>query len=468
MNIASVATSLVVVALGLAPTPIGATTNEVIKLEIGQHAFWDGEDIDQAAVASSADCGEPYAEDSPCWDYGIEIRKAGAYRLRVALSAILPSFGDVRDWPDFPNAATEMIFGLELYSPPDALHPNGELVGSGSTYEAPCCSAYNVEIFTEQPVAGDWRVRVIPTSVREMSFRMRAKLEGRAANLPSGYLSPNLRITPAFEFNFNTPTASLNPGADTDGAASSCMAEEIEDAREEGNEIPTLCLRYTMGIENAGPGYFVLLADCQIDVTTCGKVDELGRHTILLHQQRFTADGKDSVSEPIGSAGVGKLHRTHGHYHYENIWMSELFLVEDGWTPGDPPPALRLWEPGRKFGFEPTREMMADWDRFYQELPPAPKGGWNELPPGWGDAYEWNRSGNYVDFPQTSEGDPRSGYYVLRGTTDPNDRVIESDEGDNASYALVYVHENGDVDLLERGYGDHPWDADKAVLTTSP
>jgi len=309
-------------------------------------------------------------------------------------------------------------------------------------------------------------VRVIPTSVRDMSFRMRAKLEGRAADLPAGYLSPNLRIIPPFELSFISAAATHTPGLHTDGAAPSRAAEEIAEARAEGWPEPGLCLRFSMGLENAGVGYFVLASECQRDmltpevVSSCVTVDEHGRYVTTLHQQRWTADGTDHIDGPDGSAGFARLQPAHGHTHYDHVWAFNLFrIMDEDRVPGDPKPAaLPEPVPGRKLGFEPTRELMTDWNRFYQDLVPAPKGGRVELPPGWGDVYEWNRWGYYVDFPRSAAGVPQSGYYVLLGTADPEGKVIEGDEGDNVSYALIRVgaREPFDVDLLERATAPDP------------
>jgi hypothetical protein len=58
----------------------------------------------------------------------------------------------------------------------------------------------------------------------------------------------------------------------------------------------------------------------------------------------------------------------------------------------------------------------------------------------------------YVDF--GSNGD---GLYVLRSTADPDGGVLETDEDDNMGYSFIRVRGN-DVEVLERGYGEGPWD----------
>lgn len=124
---------------------------------------------------------------------------------------------------------------------------------------------------------------------------------------------------------------------------------------------------------------------------------------------------------------------------------------------------------GRKSGFCPLDQGYAEWTSFAQSLQDAviehqdgdclaATGiGAMGLSAGWGDFYRWQRPGQYVDF--TGVGD---GTYVVRTTVDIRDNVLESDETDNSSYALIEV--TGDeVEVLERGYGDSPFDPDRRI-----
>jgi hypothetical protein len=167
---------------------------------------------------------------------------------------------------------------------------------------------------------------------------------------------------------------------------------------------------------------------------------------------------------------VAKLHAVHGHFHYQNVYRFSLLAVEDGWKPSAPTPKLEPVAPGRKLGAFPDNELLADWQRFYQADGDASGDSVIQLQAGWGDVYEWNRSGNYIDFPQSSPGSqtPKEGFYLVRGVTDPAGLVEESEEADNTSYAFINVGNDGHVTLLERGYGTDPWDPNKIPLTVSP
>ena len=164
-------------------------------------------------------------------------------------------------------------------------------------------------------------------------------------------------------------------------------------------------------------------------------------------------------------AGTYEYHATHGHWHYTDILFYELLWVD---------PATRTTTPvgvGHKSGFCPGDQGYGEWRSLDQQ----PNGAVNAtrsgsciivrsqldgamgLTAGWGDYYRWQRPGQFVDF----SGQP-DGEYVIRATVDVLDNVLESDESDNASYAHVRV--TGDqVEILERGYGDSPFDPDKVL-----
>lgn len=427
---------------------------KTIKLGIGDARFWDGEAAERAQVPVPALCGMA----GPCWEYPIEVKEDGGARLRLALTAVFADPQQVRPWADFVTAP-ENMYDVQI------LGPEGIEVARGSTNSrgGVALTAYSVEVVVERPPKGIYVARVIPVSALNMAFRMRAKLDGPSGTTdPKALLSPNLRIIPPFEVGFTTPTATYGPGATGTDPRASCMAEEIEEAIGAREKTPALCLRYSMGFENVGEGPFaveVAWMPCPLapdDLTAC-----------RAHQRRFDSEG-DFRDELSGSAGVARFHATHGHWHYQNIYEFELLAVEDGWSPGKGQPRLTAAGSGRKFGVNPGNELMADWRRFYQSDRDAAVPATIALQAGWGDIYEWNRSGNYAAFPQTSAGMPRAGYYVLRGVTDPQARIIETNETDNVGYALIRVDPAGRVELVERGQGTDPWDPHKVVLTVVP
>lgn len=243
------------------------------------------------------------------------------------------------------------------------------------------------------------------------------------------------------------------------------MVEDIEEAVEENLPVPQLCLRFSMGFENAGRGRL----DLRFDPPCAAATGSTKFTSCGLHQRIWASNGTWKDGAP-GSAGVARLHAVHGHFHYQNVYTFSLLAIEDGWEPGGPEPKLEPVAPGRKLGAFPDNELLADWHRFYQADGDAFGESVIQLQAGWGDVYEWNRSGNYIDFPQSSPGSqtPKAGFYVVRGVTDPLALVVENDEADNTSYAFINIRNDGHVTLLERGYGTDPWDPNKVLLTVSP
>ena len=495
---------VVIAAMLAGPLAVPSTATTAIEpahLALGGEAFQGPFPFDGGSVGNAALCG--IVGECPEWQLTVD---DGGSQLRVAVGTVFQDPTAVRAWADFAGSAPENIVGLQI------IDEAGTVLTETSTGEFG--TAYAAEAFLSAPAAGTYTVRVVPVSVIDMAFRLRAKLEvpveaGPGKPEPT-VLSPNLRAIPPFEFSFYSPTASYGPGVPVGNPQASCMAEEIEEAAEFGRAIPRLCLRYSMGFENSGDGMFWLSVHCPACeyyyphtkpagqavcdlLFGCVMGDVEGEPGTSrdwpLTQVRFYSDGTCCEVESFGSAGVGRLHPTHGHLHYQNAYFFELFRVNDeGWVPGGKKPKhLDLVGPGGKLGVFPGDEMMSDWDRFYQSpfrngCPPhtpdhcgpgmgnGPLIGLGEptVNAGWGDVYEWNRGGNYVDFPVGDGGKPLEGYYVLRGTSDPDRLIIETNEKDNSSYGFIHVSSDGTVQLLERGYGTDPWDHKREVAEVVP
>lgn len=489
---------------GLVPSPaIGKPSPAAeFTLGIGDELFWDGEEIDLAEVPDQAQCGVT----AKCYEYELEVATGeSGTRLRVALSAQLPEQeSSFRPWPDLIIApAFENVFTLQLFAPGSDLQED-DPVAQDTTYNgegSALITGYAIELFVggnddeglpvSAPEAGKWTIRVIPQSVVDMAFRMRAKLEAPAPD-PQGVLPPNLRVIPPFELGFPLATAQGGPGLAKVPQSRSCMASEVTEPAENDvladrdphpADVPTLCLRYSMGLENAGDGLLRLLqmAPAWSQDVVEGAGWFLGLDEIPLVQQICNFRGADCEPQSDNHP-VGRFHARHAHYHFQNAFFFQLYEFPEDWKRSDPQPKLNEVGEGRKMGVQPTPETMADWGRFYH-LPRkfyhsvddsgcGQGGSCGELAlqAGWGDAYEWNRDGNYVNFPQSLPGGgiPKEGFYLLRGTADFASQVVESNEDDNSSYAFFEVSSNGKVELIERGYGTDPWDPSKLVLTVAP
>lgn len=318
---------------------------------------------------------------------------------------------------------------------------------------------------------GTWTLRVTPGTSSGWRFRMRAGLEGPAnpsSEQPASQAElPNLRAVPPFELTFCEPRVSTFLGAHTPvcGAESNGMAPQ----EEADLTAPGRGLRFSAGPEN-WPGGLFEVGRCP--ATPLG-VDADGDPTAQACQRRFLPSGQPVF--PDRPAGTLEFHRDHGHWHYQ-FFRYELFRVEDPAPQSTPlnKTMISSIDQGRKVGFCPGDERLADWERVRQEAitgfgnsdggeigpscvdPAEPR---MRLAAGWGDLYEWARIEQFVGFPTNPDGSPAAGLYLLRTTVDAESRIEETNENDNTSFVYFEVCSGcapQGLRIIERGYGLDP------------
>jgi len=416
-------------------------------LERDEAWFWDGETLD-GIVPDAAFCG--MAERCPT--YTLPLAEGGV-RLRVGI--------------DTPERTDTFVV--------DVIDPSGAVAGSDST-----SNQFNSEVLIEAPMAGDWTVRVRPDNVSQASFRLRAKLETvKPEDLVTQgerhALLPNLRTVPPYEFTFVAPANPLNglyppdtvnPPLEVAGIAPlSCTADEMAPV-ELGGGGAVRCLRFTSGPINLGPGLydmrFSLLDDAIAGTAYLNPQEALSRTVV---GPKLQAVHYSDGSVEFVPAGTYSFHPIHFHFHDDYVLSFELYAVTDPEHGG-----LQRAGVGSKSGFCPADQLFGDWTAFMQgyETPGgdtpldscfSPTNGVIGLSVGWGDVYRWQRPGMYVEF-----GGQPNGRYVVRSIVDAEDRALETNDGDNISYA--YIEVQGDtIELLERGWGRDPWDPDKVVFS---
>lgn len=426
----------------LVATPAAAAQEppfEPLVLGLGDARFWHGGQVESGNVPDPAACDVA----APCPTFALRVA-AGGHSLRVA----------------YDTPSREDSFELRLVAP------------DGTVTSETGRNVFNAEAFVEEPAAGDWVVRLVPKGATRASLRLRAKLEAGPAPRPEGRvpLLPNLKAVPPYEFGFAAPANPLNAAYPPDtvnpplSAAGqepvSCAPDELAPA-EMGGAGAHDCLRLTTGPINTGDGPFMK--------TFTFASDAAGGH---LHGDGpyIRGDTRQVIVYSDGStetraAGTYSFHTTHAHFHDDGILTYELFRVDGG--------RLTAAGKGTKSGFCPADQLMGEWRLFGQD--PAgffgegdtPTGscygaaddGMLALTRGWGDVYRWQRPGQYVEF--SGNGD---GHYVARATVDKGDTTLETDETDNASYALIRVSGRR-VELLERGQGASHLDPDKVVFS---
>lgn len=450
-TVAGVAMTIAIASAGGASSALAAGPVEHVgHLNVGQHRFWDGarvtaDESSAALAAGNAGCDAL----KPCWEYAMDLA-AGGHRLRVALDQY--QVADVFDL-EIRDPLGRLVAGGTTDSaegPVEAatdLRSNGALYGQYS--KLGLAGGYSTEVFAPTPMPGRWTFRVLARRVvKDTVFRMRAKLE-RPPSSPPGQpraLLPNLIPVPPFEFTLADPMP---------GSSNGCRPDErTEGARR--------CLRFTMGPQNVGEGKLDLRYEPLEGAISSGDVD----------QRIHYSDG--SVRER--PAGRAFYHPPHAHYHYAGFGLVALYHF-DGET-------MTHVEDGPKTGACTVPYRLSEWKHFTAEprysaphdcLPgtasPA-RGAAIGLAAGWTDIYGWDMSGNYVEF----GGQPDGRYVVIVGADwDPgwdidadwepgwDGDVLESDETDNASYALVDI--KGDhVTVLERGVGRGPLDPDRRLV----
>jgi hypothetical protein len=281
---------------------------------------------------------------------------------------------------------------------------------------------------------------------------------------------PNLRAVPPFEFGFVAPANpanaayppdTVNPPLSVAGVQPlECTVDEMAPITLGGGGAMG-CLRFTSGPINVGDGPFLKEFKFASDLAS-GQMQPDGPYLRGESRQIIVnADGKEWTRP----AGTYSFHTTHAHFHDDGILTYELFKV-DGTT-------LTPAGKGTKSGFCPADQLMGQWREFRQDKPGdfgggdtatgncygAADDGLLSLTRGWGDVYRWQRPGQYVDW-----GNNIDGLYVVRATVDKSNTTLETNENDNAAYALIRVTGRR-VDELERGQGMSPFDPDKIVFT---
>lgn len=326
------------------------------------------------------------------WEYVLSVEDH-ADVLRVAL-----------DSPPEQQAGYE----LQLMTPEGGLA--GERVG-----------AISQEVIVSDPQPGQWRVVVNKATPIESIFRMRALLQESRSS--AGL--PNLKAEPPFDFYMKLPGAE----------GQSCFPYE-----QEANGA-SLCLRFSVGPTNWGPGPLLL------------RFSANGNSSVL---QEVRGDDGDS---DVTRAGTYRYHSEHGHFHLQDFLRVLLFRLDNG--------KLVDERRGSKLGFCFHDYAIVDWRKFHsvnEGLPStectAEENGRLSLSPGWSEIYPWTTIDNYVDVAGLQDGD-----YVVRVVIDPQNRLVEADDRDNAAYALIRIR-GVQVEIRERGYGEGPSDPRRRLVTS--
>lgn len=183
-------------------------------------------------------------------------------------------------------------------------------------------------------------------------------------------------------------------------------------------------LRFSTTSWNKGTGPLQLEA---------GTVDT-GSGKQQVYQRIFNNDGTSSLF----FAGWFQWHPAHNHFHFDDYAIYELQPVD---APGG---SLRT---GQKTTF-----CVMDTTKVDGSLPGAPaSAGYSTcgnqiqgMSVGWGDTYGASLAGQEIDFTDNADG-----IYQLKIIIDPNKNIVESDENDNESCALLSITKPSTVRVLD-------------------
>jgi hypothetical protein len=196
------------------------------------------------------------------------------------------------------------------------------------------------------------------------------------------------------------------------------------------------CLRFDQSIANFGAGPFELRYGIETTVTTQE-----------LRQRIYRTDGsaRDRLADHY------EFHAAHAHFHYKSFGLTRLWRSDAaGARLGKDP--LRS---GRKNGFcvvdienrwagQPNSVDQPHYADPQCRLPSSFEGGAVEMVQGisrgWADVYGAQLEGQYVEITGVADG-----LYLLETVADPDDTVLESDEGDNRVYTHVQLCNGGQL-----------------------
>jgi len=188
------------------------------------------------------------------------------------------------------------------------------------------------------------------------------------------------------------------------------------------------CLRFDILSANAGEG--------PIELRFSRRAGET--HDEPVFQRIYRSDGQFRDT-PAGSV---EFHPVHGHYHFTGFAITRLRMIDSHGRPVGGSPLRQ----SRKVSFC-LADTAADRWALKGDAPlsyPAP----NCLEPvgsangrelfrqgmsrGWGDKYDWFLPDQYVEVSGVGDGT-----YVMETIMDPENRIAESDDGNNTVSACV-------------------------------
>ena len=338
----------------------------------------------------------------------------------------------------------------------------GETVAKGINVDSNSQS-----VLLSQPHNGTYRVTMVPFYTdfdkRDISYQGQARvfLDPAQRYATTKRLLPKIETMPPGNFHIgDVPPIASNPTGwryTPDGTfTNSCYLDETA---EFGS---TRCLRFDNDIRNTGIGPMILRFNYNAEAFD-GNCE--------MSQEVISSDAT-AYDRP---AGPCEFHKQHGHFHYKNMAIYQLYAVGAGGVPGAAPVATShkvgfctIDVDNYTFGLAARRQRPRTYsfptcnipNAYSTELPSSspyvPSGvpEYMGISPGWGDVYTWDLPGQYIDISNVGDG-----VYEVVARSNPDAAILTASRRRETGITCVQITGNT-VETLKQ----FPSQSDKAPL----
>jgi hypothetical protein len=305
-------------------------------------------------------------------------------------------------------------------------------------------------LLLSRPHNGVYRVTIVPfytdfnRADLNYSGQARVFLDPTQRYTSAKKLLPKIETMAPSNFHIgDVPPIASNPTGwryTPDGTfPTSCYADETA---EFGS---TRCLRFDNNIHNTGIGPLILRFNYAAEDFT---------GNCVMNQEVIASDAT-AFDRP---AGPCEFHKQHGHFHYKNMAIYQLYAVDASGKPGAAPVATShkvgfctidvdnytFGRPARRqrprtYSFPTcnipnayTTELATMSPYFSGEVPE-----YMGISPGWGDIYTWDLPGQYIDVSNVGDG-----VYEVVSRSDPDGMLLTSSRGRETGISCIRITGN--------------------------
>ena len=311
-------------------------------------------------------------------------------------------------------------------------------------------------VLLSQPHNGTYRITMVPfyTDFNKEDLRYageaRVFLDPTQRYSTTTQLLPRIQTMPPSNFHIgDVPPISSNPTGwryTPDGTfANSCYADET---LQYGS---TRCLRFDNDIRNIGSGPLILRFNYSPEafIGNC------------VMNQEIIWSNANAVDRP---AGPCEFHAQHGHFHYKNMGVYQLYAIAANGAPSAVPVSTSrkvgfctVDVDDYSFGLAAKRQRPRTYsfptcnipNAYSTELPltspyfPSGVPEYMGISPGWGDVYTWDLPAQYIDISNVPDG-----VYEVVTRSNPDGALLTSSRDKETGVTCVRI-EGGLVETLK-------------------